>query len=183
MRTRALTGCATGTGCRSSACATAGCCRPAPGRSCGASWLGEQRFEHARRADHLRHLPARGRPRRRADRAARAGDPGDGRAGAVARAGRRGCAACAAIDTLTALGLVAEIGDFGRFRSAEEFMAFVGLVPSEHSSGEQRRQGSITKVGNSHVRRLLVESAWHARPPPEGRLRARPPPTRPRRRS
>ena len=67
------------------------------------------------------------------------------------------------IDTLTALALVAEIGDFGRFRSAEEFMAFVGLVPSERSSGEQRRQGSITKVGNSHMRRLLVESAWHAR--------------------
>jgi transposase len=67
------------------------------------------------------------------------------------------------IDTLSALGLVAEIGDFDRFRSAEEFMAFVGLVPSEHSSGEQRRQGSITKVGNSHVRRLLVEAAWHAR--------------------
>jgi transposase len=67
------------------------------------------------------------------------------------------------IDTLTALALVAEIGDFGRFKSAEEFMAFVGLVPSEHSSGEQRRQGSITKVGNSHVRRLLVEAAWHAR--------------------
>ena len=65
------------------------------------------------------------------------------------------------IDTLTALALVAEIGDFSRFRAAEEFMAFVGLVPSEHSSGEQRRQGSITKVGNSHVRRLLVESAWH----------------------
>ena len=42
-------------------------------------------------------------------------------------------------------------------------MAFVGLVPSEHSSGERRRQGAITKVGNSHVRRLLVESAWHAR--------------------
>jgi transposase len=67
------------------------------------------------------------------------------------------------IDTLTALALVAEIGDFDRFRSAEEFMAFVGLVPSERSSGEQRRQGSITKVGNAHVRRLLVESAWHAR--------------------
>jgi transposase len=59
--------------------------------------------------------------------------------------------------------LVAEIGDFGRFSSADEFMAFVGLVPSEHSSGERRRQGAITKVGNSHVRRLLVESAWHAR--------------------
>jgi hypothetical protein len=59
--------------------------------------------------------------------------------------------------------LVAEIGDFDRFRSAEEFMAFVGLVPSQRSSGERRRQGSITKAGNSHVRRLLVESAWHAR--------------------
>jgi transposase len=67
------------------------------------------------------------------------------------------------IDTLTALALVVEIGDFSRFRTAEEFMAFVGLVPSERSSGETRRQGSITKVGNSHVRRLLVESAWHAR--------------------
>jgi transposase len=71
------------------------------------------------------------------------------------------------IDTLSALGLVAEIGDFNRFRSAEEFMAFVGLVPSEHSSGEHRRQGSITKVGNSHVRRLLVEAAWHARRQPK----------------
>jgi transposase len=71
------------------------------------------------------------------------------------------------VDTLSALGLVAEIGDFGRFRSAEEFMAFVGLVPSEHSSGEHRRQGSITKVGNSHVRRLLVEAAWHARRHPK----------------
>jgi transposase len=67
------------------------------------------------------------------------------------------------VDTHTALALVAEIGDFSRFKSAEQFMAFVGLVPSEHSSGEQRRQGSITKVGNAHVRRLLVESAWHAR--------------------
>lgn len=67
------------------------------------------------------------------------------------------------IDTLTALGLVTEIADFSRFATAEEFMAFVGLVPSEHSSGERRRQGSITKVGNAHVRRLLVEAAWHAR--------------------
>jgi transposase len=71
------------------------------------------------------------------------------------------------IDTLTALALAAEIGEFGRFRTAEEFMAFVGLVPTEHSSGEHRRQGSITKVGNSHVRRLLVEAAWHARRRPK----------------
>src|SRR3954454_5580515 len=67
------------------------------------------------------------------------------------------------IDTLTALALVAEIGDFGRFKTAEELMAFVGLVPSEHSSGERRRQGSITKVETAHARRLLVESAGHAR--------------------
>ena len=71
------------------------------------------------------------------------------------------------VDTLTALALVSEIGDFDRFKTAEELMAFVGLVPSEHSSGEQRRQGSITKVGNSHVRRLLVEAAWHARRRPK----------------
>jgi transposase len=71
------------------------------------------------------------------------------------------------IDTLTALALVTEIGDFGRFKRAEEFMAFVGLVPSEHSSGEHRRRGSITKVGNAHVRRLLVEAAWHARRRPK----------------
>jgi transposase len=71
------------------------------------------------------------------------------------------------IDTLTALGLAVEIGDFSRFGTAQELMAFVGLVPSEHSSGERRRQGSITKVGNSHVRRLLVESAWHARRRPK----------------
>lgn len=71
------------------------------------------------------------------------------------------------VDTLTALALVAEIGDFSRFKCAEEFMAFVGLVPSEQSSGEKRRQGSITKVGNAHARRLLVESAWHARRRPK----------------
>jgi transposase len=71
------------------------------------------------------------------------------------------------VDTLTALALVAEIGDFSRFKTAAELMAFVGLVPSEHSSGEKRRQGSITKVGNSHVRRLLVEAAWHARRRPK----------------
>lgn len=71
------------------------------------------------------------------------------------------------IDTLTALGIAVEIGDFSRFGSAEEFMSFVGLVPSERSSGEKRRQGSITKVGNAHVRRLLVEAAWHARRRPK----------------
>jgi transposase len=71
------------------------------------------------------------------------------------------------VDTLTALGVVAEVGDFHRFASAEEFMSFIGLVPSERSSGERRRQGSITKAGNAHARRLLVEAAWHARRRPK----------------
>ncbi len=67
------------------------------------------------------------------------------------------------IDTLSALGIAVEVGDFTRFATAAEFMAFVGLVPSEHSSGERQKRGSITKVGNSHIRRLLVEASWHAR--------------------
>lgn len=72
------------------------------------------------------------------------------------------------VDTLTALGLVAEIGEFTRFASAQALMSYVGLVPSEHSSGQARRQGSITKTGNGHARRLLVEAAWNARRRPRG---------------
>lgn len=136
-----------------------------PGVSWGITrrrWLGEQRFSFAAQQhafDSYLHTL----------------DLVDARIGALERAiaetseegpwrelvGRLRC--LRGIDTLTALGLVTEIGDFCRFQSAQEFMAFVGLVPSERSSGEARRQGSITKVGNAHVRRLLVESAWHAR--------------------
>jgi transposase len=64
------------------------------------------------------------------------------------------------ISTIAAVTLVAEIGDFSRFGSASEFMSYTGLVPSERTSGETRRQGSITKCGNGHVRRVLVEAAW-----------------------
>ena len=67
------------------------------------------------------------------------------------------------IDTVTAVCLVAELHDFRRFRSARELMSYVGLVPSECSSGERERRGGITKTGNRHVRRLLVEAAWHHR--------------------
>ena len=67
------------------------------------------------------------------------------------------------VKTLTALSFIVEIGDFRRFATAEEFMAFLGLVPSEHSSGNKRRQGGITKAGNSHLRKLLVQSGWHYR--------------------
>lgn len=64
------------------------------------------------------------------------------------------------LDYLSALALICEIGDFKRFPTAITFMSFLGLVPSEHSSGNTRRQGGITKTGNGYLRRLLVESAW-----------------------
>jgi transposase len=70
------------------------------------------------------------------------------------------------IDTLTAVGLCAEIGDFERFARAEQLMSYVGLVPSESTTGRQRRLGSITRTGSEHARRLLVEAAWHYRPRP-----------------
>jgi transposase len=70
------------------------------------------------------------------------------------------------IDTLTGVGLCAEIGDFERFGKAEQLMSYVGVVPSEATTGQQRRLGSITKTGSGHARRLLVEAAWHYRPRP-----------------
>ena len=136
-----------------------------PGRSWGVnrrSWLSQQSFEH----------PAR---QRAFETYCHAVDLVDARIealeaeiGAVAIEGpwsslvaRLRC--LRGIDTLSAVSLAVEIGDFNRFERAERFMGFVGLVPSERSSGERRAQGSITKVGNTHVRRLLVEAAWHSR--------------------
>ncbi len=67
------------------------------------------------------------------------------------------------VSTLTGFALAAEIGDWQRFTGAG-IGAYLGLVPSEYSSGQSRRQGGITKAGNSHARRLLVEAAWHHQP-------------------
>ncbi len=69
------------------------------------------------------------------------------------------------IDTVTAMTLLTELHGFGRFRSARQLMGYVGLVQSEDSSGDKRRRGRITRTGNGHVRRLLVESAWNCRVP------------------
>jgi transposase len=65
------------------------------------------------------------------------------------------------VQLIAAMTLVAELQDFLRFDSPRKLMAFVGLVPGEHSSGPKRRQGSITKAGNAAARRMLVEIAWH----------------------
>lgn len=64
------------------------------------------------------------------------------------------------IDFVAAVTLVAEIVDLHRFAHPKQLMAYLGLVPSEHSSGASRAQGSLTKTGNAHARRVLVESAW-----------------------
>ena len=69
------------------------------------------------------------------------------------------------VDVVTAMTVLAELGDITRFDSPRELMSFLGLVPSEHSSGARRRQGAITKTGNAHVRRVLVEAAWSYRFP------------------
>ena len=80
------------------------------------------------------------------------------------QAGRLRC--LRGIDTLTAVGLCSEIGDFARFANAPQLMHYLGLTPSEDTTGESRRLGSITKTGSAHARRLLVEAAWHYRKHP-----------------
>jgi transposase len=69
------------------------------------------------------------------------------------------------VSLVTAVTCVAEVGDLRRFTNPRQLMSYLGLVPSEHSSGPRRRPGEITKAGNGHVRRVLVESAWAYRFP------------------
>lgn len=79
------------------------------------------------------------------------------------------------VRTLTALTIITEILDFRRFDSPRQLMSFLGLTPSLYSSATTRREGSITKAGNAHARRVLVEAAWHYRHRPQlaGSLRQR----------
>jgi transposase len=70
------------------------------------------------------------------------------------------------VDQLVATTLVAELGELKRFAHPRELMGYLGLVPSEHTSGAKRRLGAITKTGNTHVRRVLIEAAWNYRFPP-----------------
>jgi transposase len=67
------------------------------------------------------------------------------------------------ISVVSAVTIAAEVGDLRRFATASQFMSYVGLVPSEDSSGQRRRQGPITRCGNAHLRRMIVEAAWHYR--------------------
>jgi transposase len=70
------------------------------------------------------------------------------------------------VKLVTAATIVSEVGDVARFRSPRELMAYAGMVPAEHSSGGRTRRGSITKTGNAHLRRVIIEAAWHYRHQP-----------------
>lgn len=71
-----------------------------------------------------------------------------------------GLMAMRGVNLVTAMGIVSELGDLSRFSKPTQLMAYLGLIPSEHTSGNNRRQGGITKSGNGQVRRLLIESGW-----------------------
>lgn len=70
------------------------------------------------------------------------------------------------ISVVSAVTIAAEVGDLRRFATAGQLMSYVGLIPSENSTGTRRRQGPITRCGNGHLRRILVEAAWHYRHAP-----------------
>jgi transposase len=129
------------------------------------NWLASQKFEHAeqRIAFEEMLLAVRQAQERiaRLEEAVRTAVPDWSLAEVV-----EALMAMRGIDMVTATALLAEIGDLGRFRTPRQLMAYLGLVPSEHSSGDKVQRGPITKAGNRRARRLLVESAWAYRHPP-----------------
>lgn len=129
------------------------------------AWIRRQQFETAGLDElvghHLAIIESRLRQRDLMDSAIAVIAAAEPYAGAV----RRLCC-LRGIKSLSALTLLVEVGDFRRFATAASFMGFTGLVPREASSGERRQQGSITKTGNAHLRRVLVEAAWAYRAKP-----------------
>lgn len=86
------------------------------------------------------------------------------------------------VQLITAATIVSEVGTLRRFASPRQLMGYTGLVPREHSSGSGVHRGAITKTGNAHLRRVLVEAAWayrHRANPASGTLRARQPDSQP----
>jgi transposase len=140
------------------------------------TWVASQVFAHAAQtatmADLLAEVDHETRRIEGLDKhldAAVAAAPATMRAVIEALQGMRG------VSKVTAASVVAEIGKFSRFAHARELMGYSGVVPSEHSSGESKRRGAITKTGNAHVRRVVGEAAWHYRHRPRviGALRKR----------
>lgn len=128
-------------------------------------WIGEQRFEHAAQQcvldDYLAALyEATARVERLVVKMDELIAVSDLAPLVTALQALRG------VRLVTAATLAVELGDMRRFPRARDMMGFLGLVPSEYSSGDRHARGSITKQGNTHVRRVLVESAWCYRFPP-----------------
>jgi len=128
------------------------------------AWIRTLQFEHAAQqatlVDYLAEVDHAGERIRRLERAI---DDSVASAPLELRAVIEGLQALRGVAKLSATTLAIEIGSFSRFGSAKQLMAYCGVVPSEHSSGNSRRQGGITKSGNAHVRRVLFESAWGCR--------------------
>ena len=138
------------------------------------AWLGMLELEdepsQVTFADYLAAVDALSQRRTALDRAIERLWPSSPHAETIAR-----LRAFRGIDTLTAAGICAEVGDFARFAKPKQLAGYLGIVPSEHTSDEKRRQGGITRAGSSHARRLLVEAAHHyaRKPAIGGNLRRR----------
>jgi transposase len=127
-------------------------------------WIRSLRYEHvAQEATRIDYLAEVDHASERIRRLEQAIDAAAEQASPTVRAVIDGLQALRGIRKLTATTMAVEIGSFSRFESAKQLMAYCGVVPSEHSSGNTRRQGAITKTGNAHVRRVLFESAWACR--------------------
>jgi len=129
------------------------------------TWLASQKLDHLEQRialeEQLLGVRQAGDRIRRLERAIAEAVPRWSLAGAVTA-----LMALRGIDLVAASTLMAELGDLTRFRTPRELMGYLGLVPSESSTGEHVWRGGITKTGNRRARRILVESAWSYRHPP-----------------
>lgn len=127
-------------------------------------WIRALRYEHiAQEATRIDYLAEVDHASERIRRLEQAIDDAVKQASPTVRAVIDGLQALRGVGKLSATTMAVEIGSFSRFQTAKQLMAYCGVVPSEHSSGNTRRQGAITKTGNAHVRRVLFESAWSCR--------------------
>jgi len=142
--------------------------RPPKGKSAWGvvhmQWLRAQRFDHpAQQAAMVDYLAEVDHAANRIARLEAAIDDAIDDAPAQTQALVEGLQALRGVAKLTAVTIAVEVGRVSRFAKPNQLMAYTGLVPSEHSSGASRRQGGITKTGNAHLRRVLVEAAWSSR--------------------
>lgn len=138
-------------------------------------WLRTVKFEHAAQnatlLDYIAEVEHQGH---RIERLEKAIDDAIQNAPAQMKAVVDGLQSLRGVAKITAVTLAVEVGTFRRFERATQLMSYTGMVPSEHSSGARMHRGAITKTGNSHLRRVLIEAAWHYRHRPclSNRLRA-----------